>query len=127
MSSDVEGRMYEAAKALGITLITISLRYVFPPTSDLRSTFFEPLPFLYRPSLMKYHTQLLTLSGEGSSRWTLTRMGSEKERVGVDREIALLEKKLADVKVWEERVRELDGMLSVRAERKEGEGEGEEK
>jgi ATP-binding cassette, subfamily D (ALD), peroxisomal long-chain fatty acid import protein len=27
VSSDVEGRMYEAAKSLGITLITISLRY----------------------------------------------------------------------------------------------------
>jgi len=52
-------------------------------------------------------------------------MGSEKERVGVDREIALLEKKLADVQVWEERVRELEEMLSVRAERKEGEREGE--
>ena len=51
-------------------------------------------------------------------------MGSEKERVGVDREIALLEKKLADVKVWEERVRELEGMLSVRGEKTE---EGEER
>lgn len=28
VSSDVEGRMYEHAKSLGITLITISLRYV---------------------------------------------------------------------------------------------------
>lgn len=27
VSSDVEGRMYEHAKSLGITLITISLRY----------------------------------------------------------------------------------------------------
>jgi hypothetical protein len=50
-------------------------------------------------------------------------MGSEKERVGVGREIALLEKKLADVQVWEERVRELEEILSVRAERKEGERE----
>ena len=31
VSSDVEGRMYEHAKSLGITLITISLRYVQPP------------------------------------------------------------------------------------------------
>jgi ATP-binding cassette subfamily D (ALD) long-chain fatty acid import protein len=111
--------MYEAAKGLGITLITISLRYVFPHVRLAHHVF---RTCLYRPSLMKYHTQLLTLSGEGSSRWTLTRMGSEKERVGVDREIALLEKKLADVQVWEERVRELEGLLSVRAERKEGEG-----
>jgi len=119
--------MYEAAKALGITLITISLRYVFSSSLPTCAHHVDkPNPSsLYRPSLMKYHTQLLTLSGEGSSRWTLTRMGSEKERVGVDREIALLEKKLADVQVWEERVRELEEMLSVRAERKEGEREGE--
>ncbi|ETW75940.1 ABC transporter, partial [Heterobasidion irregulare TC 32-1] len=39
VSSDVEGQMYKHAKMLGITLITISLR----------------------PSLAKYHTQLLTL------------------------------------------------------------------
>jgi ABC-type uncharacterized transport system fused permease/ATPase subunit len=30
VSSDVEGRMYEHAKSLGITLITISLRCVYP-------------------------------------------------------------------------------------------------
>ena len=30
VSSDVEGRMYEHAKSLGITLITISLRFVLP-------------------------------------------------------------------------------------------------
>jgi len=29
VSSDVEGRMYESLKAVGVTLITISLRYVF--------------------------------------------------------------------------------------------------
>ena len=28
VSSDVEGRMYESLKAVGVTLITISLRYV---------------------------------------------------------------------------------------------------
>lgn len=31
VSSDVEGRMYESLKAIGVTLITISLRYVYPP------------------------------------------------------------------------------------------------
>ena len=36
VSSDVEGRMYEHAKSLGITLITISLRCVFPPRHSTR-------------------------------------------------------------------------------------------
>jgi len=72
VSSDVEGRMYESAKALGITLITISLR----------------------PSLMRYHTQLLTLVGEGTGRWTLSQLGTAEERLSVGREIALIEKKV---------------------------------
>ncbi|KNZ74123.1 ATP-binding cassette sub-family D member 2 [Termitomyces sp. J132] len=91
VSTDVEGRMYEHAKALGITLITISLR----------------------PSLMKYHTHLLTLAGDGSAGWTLTQVGTAEERMGIDREITSLESKLADVEKWEERVKELDVLLST--------------
>ncbi|EPS97476.1 hypothetical protein FOMPIDRAFT_1128638 [Fomitopsis schrenkii] len=91
VSSDVEGRMYEHAKSLGITLITISLR----------------------PSLMRYHTQLLTLAGDGTGRWTLTRIGTAEERMGIDREVITLEGKLAEVERWEARVQELNRMLSV--------------
>ncbi|KAF8660753.1 hypothetical protein AX16_001548 [Volvariella volvacea WC 439] len=91
VSSDVEGRMYEHAKSLGITLITISLR----------------------PSLMKYHTQLLTLTGDGTSEWTLTRVGTAEERMSIHREIAVLEDKLAEVDNWEKRLRVLDGLLSA--------------
>ncbi|KAI0944786.1 hypothetical protein AcW1_001639 [Taiwanofungus camphoratus] len=93
VSSDVEGRMYEHAKSLGITLITISLR------SDI---FFhhrcEPVADTVRncetvdsSSLARYHTQLLTLTGDGTSQWTFS-------RIGIDREIIALENKLADVK-----------------------------
>ncbi|KAJ7671532.1 ABC transporter transmembrane region 2-domain-containing protein [Mycena polygramma] len=91
VSSDVEGRMYENAKKLGITLITISLR----------------------PSLAKYHTLLLTLTGDGSARWTMTRVGTAEERMGVDREISTLEEKLAEQGAWERRLKELDALLSV--------------
>ncbi|KAJ7721960.1 ABC transporter transmembrane region 2-domain-containing protein [Mycena maculata] len=91
VSSDVEGRMYENAKMLDITLITISLR----------------------PSLVKYHTLLLTLTGDGSARWTLTRVGTAEERMGVDREILTLENKLAEQPAWEQRLKELDALLSV--------------
>ncbi|KII91168.1 hypothetical protein PLICRDRAFT_37870 [Plicaturopsis crispa FD-325 SS-3] len=91
VSSDVEGRMYEHAKSLGITLITISLR----------------------PSLTKYHNQLLTLPGDGSGRWALSRIGTAEERMGIDREILTLEKKLTEVDAWEGRVKELDGLLSA--------------
>jgi len=96
VSSDVEGGMYEHAKSLGITLITISLR----------------------PSLMKYHTQLLTLSGDGTGSYTLTRIGTAEERVGIDREIQTLRSKLQEVDKWETRVQELNRLLSVQNESK---------
>ncbi|KAG2339464.1 P-loop containing nucleoside triphosphate hydrolase protein, partial [Suillus weaverae] len=51
---DVEGQMYEHAKAFGITLITISLWCVFVP------------------SLTKYHTHILTLTGDGMGSWTFS-------------------------------------------------------
>ncbi|EGO29364.1 hypothetical protein SERLADRAFT_445189 [Serpula lacrymans var. lacrymans S7.9] len=92
VSSDVEGQMYERAKAMGITLITISLR----------------------PSLMKYHKQLLTLTGDGSGRWTLSRVGGAEERMEMDREIVELEARLEEVGKWESRVEELEGLLRVR-------------
>ncbi|KAH9063226.1 ABC transporter transmembrane region 2-domain-containing protein [Lactarius vividus] len=89
VSSDVEGQMYEHAKSLGITLITISLR----------------------PSLAKYHTQLLTLSGDGTGSWTLARIGTAEARMGIDREIGMLQSKLKEVEGWEKRVKELEVML----------------
>ncbi|KAI8969432.1 ABC transporter transmembrane region 2-domain-containing protein [Trametes punicea] len=91
VSSDVEGRMYEHAKALGITLITISLR----------------------PALMRYHTQLLTIAGDGTGRWTLKRIGTAEERMDLDREILTLENRLAEVERWEARLKELERLLSA--------------
>nr|VWO94705.1 Polyadenylation factor subunit 2 [Ganoderma boninense] len=91
VSSDVEGRMYEHAKSLGITLVTISLR----------------------PALMRYHTQLLTIAGDGTGRWTLKRIGTAEERMDMDREIVTLENKLAEVEKWETRVKELERLLKV--------------
>ncbi|KAJ3567866.1 hypothetical protein NP233_g6084 [Leucocoprinus birnbaumii] len=93
VSSDVEGRMYESLKAIGVTLITISLR----------------------PSLTKYHTQLLTLNldSSGPAQWMLSRVGTAEERMEINREIKNLEERLADVESWEARVKELDELLSA--------------
>ncbi|EPQ53461.1 hypothetical protein GLOTRDRAFT_78457 [Gloeophyllum trabeum ATCC 11539] len=91
VSSDVEGRMYEHAKSLGITLITISLR----------------------PSLIRYHTQLLTLPGDGTGRAVLTRVGTAEERMGIDREIINLESKLGEVENWQRRLEELNDQLGI--------------
>ncbi|KAG2068436.1 hypothetical protein BDR04DRAFT_1232846 [Suillus decipiens] len=61
VSSDVEGQMYEHAKALGITLITISLR----------------------PSLTKYHTHILTLTGDGTGSWIFSRIATPQAQEGL--------------------------------------------
>ncbi|KAJ7048582.1 ABC transporter transmembrane region 2-domain-containing protein [Mycena amicta] len=91
VSSDSEGQMYENLKKMGITLITISLR----------------------PSLAKYHTLLLSLTGDGTGKWSLSRVGTPQERVGIDREIGMLESRLEEKDKWEARVKELSQLLSV--------------
>jgi ATP-binding cassette subfamily D (ALD) long-chain fatty acid import protein len=63
------------------------------------------------PSLAKYHTQLLTLLGDGTGNWTLARIGTAEARMGIDREIGMLEGKLKEVEQWERRVKELERLL----------------
>ncbi|KAG1772010.1 ABC transporter transmembrane region 2-domain-containing protein [Suillus placidus] len=126
VSSDVEGQMYEHAKALGITLITISLR----------------------PSLTKYHTHILTLTGDGTGSWTFNRIatprgltegrgesglatppseseptagGGERELTTEDthlarvlEEIRVLEARIEESYGWEKRVRELGEELKAK-------------
>lgn len=62
---------------------------------------------------MKYHTRLLTLTGDGTGGWTLSRLGTAEERVSINHEIAILEDKLAEVEGWEKRVMELNGLLGI--------------
>ncbi|ORX34748.1 ABC transporter transmembrane region 2-domain-containing protein [Kockovaella imperatae] len=118
VSSDVEGLMYEHAKTLGITLITIS----------------------HRPSLLKYHTRHLRL-GEmtaaksslvrtsslesikrtqstlhlASHGWQMTTVASAsaQENMELDLEIEVLSKVLDDdVAQWEARLKQVQEQLS---------------
>ncbi len=61
---------------------------------------------------MKYHNQLLSITGDGTGSWTLSKLGTAEERMELDREILALEGKLADVEGWEKRVQELTKALS---------------
>ena len=62
---------------------------------------------------MRYHTQLLTIAGDGTGRWTLAQIGTAEERVGIEREIAALEERLEQTEAWEARLGELDRMLAA--------------
>jgi ATP-binding cassette subfamily D (ALD) long-chain fatty acid import protein len=102
VSSDVEGLLYEGAKAKGITLITISTR----------------------ASLRRYHSYCLTLGvepevgtpgqpsfvGEGYS-YTLQRIGTDMEKQSVERELAELRKRLGQVEEWKTRREEIENEL----------------
>ena len=82
VSSDVEGLLYEKAKAIGTTLITISTR----------------------ASLKKYHTYNLTLGlGDDGVDWDFERIGTEEEKMGVEKELQELRERLKLVETWKSR------------------------
>ncbi|RDI82895.1 hypothetical protein Vi05172_g7280 [Venturia inaequalis] len=91
VSSDVEGLLYENAKAKGITLITISTR----------------------ASLKRYHTHTLTLGlGEAGEEWDFQRIGTASEKSTVDKELSDLRERLANVEEWKRRREEIDQELN---------------
>jgi ATP-binding cassette subfamily D (ALD) long-chain fatty acid import protein len=90
VSSDVEGLLYEGAKERGVTLITISTR----------------------ASLKKYHTFHLSMGlGEDGVDWEFERIGTEQEKMNVERELADLRERLGMVGQWERRRAEIEGEL----------------
>jgi ATP-binding cassette subfamily D (ALD) long-chain fatty acid import protein len=91
VSSDVEGILYEQAKEKGITLITISTR----------------------ASLKKYHTFNLTLGmGPDGSEWEYERIGTEKEKMNVERELQELRERMTQVEQWKKRHEEIEKELA---------------
>ncbi|KAK7746089.1 ATP-binding cassette long-chain fatty acid transporter pxa1 [Diatrype stigma] len=90
VSSDVEGLLYETCKERGITLITISTR----------------------ASLKKYHTFNLALgTGDQGDEWEFERIGTEREKMHVERELQELRERLAQVEGWKRRRDEIDREL----------------
>ncbi|MCJ1384744.1 hypothetical protein MMC17_007862 [Xylographa soralifera] len=91
VSSDVEGLLYEHCKEKKITLITISTR----------------------ASLKKYHTFNLTLGlGADGADWDVERIGTEEEKMGVERELQELRDRLGKVEQWKRRRSQIDEELS---------------
>ncbi|KAI1368279.1 ABC transporter transmembrane region 2-domain-containing protein [Xylaria arbuscula] len=91
VSSDVEGLLYETCKERGITLITISTR----------------------ASLKKYHTFNLALGlGDNGDEWEFERIGTEREKMQVERELQELRERLSQVDEWRQRREEIERELA---------------
>ncbi|KAI1392703.1 ABC transporter transmembrane region 2-domain-containing protein [Hypoxylon trugodes] len=91
VSSDVEGLLYETCKERGITLITISTR----------------------ASLKKYHTFNLSLGGgDNGDAWEFERIGTEREKMQVERELQELHERLLQVEQWKQRREEIEKELA---------------
>ncbi|RGP72073.1 peroxisomal long-chain fatty acid import 2 [Fusarium sporotrichioides] len=92
VSSDVEGLLYETCKERGITLITISTR----------------------ASLKKYHEYNLVLGmGDRGDEWEFERIGTEREKMQVEKELQELRERLAQVEEWKKRRDEIETELSA--------------
>lgn len=90
VSSDVEGLLYEQCKEKRITLITISTR----------------------ASLKKYHTFNLTLGlGDDGADWDIEKIGTNEEKMGVERELHELRERLGKVEEWKKRRQEIEEEL----------------
>jgi len=66
-----------------------------------------------RASLKKYHAFNLTLGlGADGTEWEYERIGTEKEKLNVERELQELRKSLAQVQEWKRRHEEIERELA---------------
>lgn len=132
VSSDVEGLLYETCKEKGISTFFHSycspfchpcLEPVWPMRSatTVSTVAFAPqanpdvalITMSTRASLKKYHTFNLTLGlGEDGDEWQFEKIGTDREKMQVERELQELRERLSHVEEWKKRKEEIERELS---------------
>ncbi|KAL8872474.1 MAG: hypothetical protein Q9174_001904 [Haloplaca sp. 1 TL-2023] len=109
VSSDVEGLLYETCKSRGITVIVVSTRVSLKRYCDYNLT-------------LGLEDERVDEVGEEEPDydsevepdlpgWSFDRIGTEQERVGVEREVQALREKLQKVEGWRKRKEEIEEEL----------------
>lgn len=119
VSSDVEGLLYETCKERGISECFLSLFSWGGRSFEISFNCFllTNLPALItistRASLKKYHTfNLIMGRGENGDEWLFERIGTEREKQNVERELLELRERLSQVDTWRARRAEIEKELA---------------
>jgi ATP-binding cassette subfamily D (ALD) long-chain fatty acid import protein len=108
VSSDVEGLLYETCKEKGISKL-------LPRNCSGRWQLTEIalITISTRASLKKYHTFNVTVGiGENGDQWDFERIGTEREKLQVEKELQDLRERLAQVDMWKSRRAEIEKELA---------------
>jgi ATP-binding cassette subfamily D (ALD) long-chain fatty acid import protein len=111
VSSDVEGLLYERAKAKGISMFSLSpcSSIIIPQANSTTAL----ITISTRASLKRYHDYTLTLGlGESGEEWEFQRIGTASEKSSVEKELAELRERLAKVEEWKRRRTEIEEELN---------------
>ncbi|KAI4142401.1 MAG: hypothetical protein L6R39_004953 [Caloplaca ligustica] len=112
VSSDVEGLLYETCKARGITVVVISTRASLKRYCEYNLTLgLEDADEEGREGGEKEYDSEDEDEDERLPGWSFERIGTEEERVGVEREIHALREKLGQVDAWRSRKAEIEKEL----------------
>jgi ATP-binding cassette subfamily D (ALD) long-chain fatty acid import protein len=111
VSSDVEGLLYERAKAKGISTFSLSRSSsIMGPQANSTTAL---ITISTRASLKRYHDYTLTLGlGESGEEWEFQRIGTASEKSSVEKELAELRERLAKVEEWKRRRTEIEEELN---------------
>lgn len=118
VSSDVEGLLYETCKEKGISKFSFLTQYRLilargTPKTDQGFFLSALITISTRASLKKYHTYNLVLGmGEHGDEWAFERIGTEREKMHVEKELAELRERLAQVEEWKRRRDEIEKELA---------------